>query len=97
MSGAAAKRLLAQIATRSADVIFTEHARRQMRARRITIPQVLNCLKKGTITEAPCVDHTGCWKLTIERYAAGERIGCAVAIDTSRHRSIVITAFWVRP
>lgn len=97
MTEVAAKRLLVRISEQSVNVIFTDHARKQMRARKITIPQVLNCMKKGRITEAPCMDHAGLWKVTVERYASGENIGCAVAIDNSKHKTIVITAFWVKP
>ena len=43
------------------------------------------------------MDHAGLWKVTIERYASGENVGCAVAIDNSKHKTIVITAFWVKP
>lgn len=97
MTEAAAKRLLSQIADKSANVIFTDHAVKQMKKRGITRPQVINCLKKGTIVEAPCLDHYGMWKVTVERYASGENVGCAVAIDNSKYKSIVITAFWVNP
>lgn len=93
----AAKRLLAQISVDSANVIFTGHAVKQMKKRRITRIQVLNCLKKGSITEAPCLDHRGMWKATIERRTCGESIGCAVAINASEHNCVVITAFWVNP
>lgn len=97
MTDVAAKRLLGQIASKSANVIFTDHAVKQMKKRKITRPQIINCLKKGQITESPCLDHHGMWKVTIERYASGENVGCAVAIDNSKQKSIVITAFWVKP
>lgn len=97
MTDSAAKRLLAQIAEKSSNVIFTDHAVKQMKKRKITRPQVINCLKKGQIVESPFLDHHGMWKVTIERYASGENVGCAVAIDNSRHKSIVITAFKVKP
>jgi hypothetical protein len=96
MTDTAAKRLLAQIATDNGNVIFTDHAIAQMKRRRITRLQVINCLKRGVITESPCLDLHGLWKLTIERYASGENVGCAAAIDNSKHKSIVITAFWVK-
>lgn len=91
-----AKRMLAEIAASSISVVFTDHARKQMRKRRITLPQVVSCLKKGKITEAPVLDHYGNWKVTVERYACGENVGCGVAIDTSSPKAIIITAFWVK-
>lgn len=95
LSDPAAKRLLHQVADDTSRVIFTDHAKAQMRKRKITPVQVINCLKKGRISESPVLDHHGNWKLTIERYACGEQIGCAVAIDMSGPKAIVITAFWV--
>lgn len=91
-----AKRLLATLATNSSAIIFTEHARAQMRRRKITPPQVINCLKRGRITEPPFLDHNGYWKVTIERYASGENVGCGVAIDDGNSKAIIITAFWVK-
>lgn len=91
-----AQRWLAQIACDSSAVIFTSHARQQMRKRGISARQVIECLKKGLITESAFLDLYGNWKLTIERYAAGERIGCAVCIDINKANAIVITAFLVR-
>lgn len=96
MSDQHAKRLLGEIADKSISVIFTDHAREQMRKRKITMPQVISCLKKGKITESPCLDHEGYWKVTVERYACGENVGCGVAIDMGSPKAIIITAFWVK-
>lgn len=90
-----AKRMLTKLAECGSQVFFTDHAKQQMRKRKITPLQVINCLRKGRITEAPCLDLHGNWKLTIERYASGESIGCGVAIDADVPKAIIITAFWV--
>lgn len=95
LTDAAAKRLLSEIAEDSVKVFFTEHAVKQMKKRKISRVQVINCLRKGKITESPFLDHYGNWKVTIERYACGEQIGCGVAIDTTVPKAIIITAFWV--
>lgn len=58
--------------------------------------QVIQCLEKGTITESPCLDHHGNWKLSLERFTSGKCVGCAVAIDMAEPKAIVITAFWVK-
>ncbi len=91
-----AKRLLIALAANSASVIFTKHALKQMHKRKITLPQVISCLKKGRITESPFLDHQGYWKVTIERYASGENVGCGVSIDNGNSKAIIITAFWVK-
>jgi len=97
MTDARAKQLLEQIASCSSNVIFTRHALTRMKQRKITPPQVLNCLKKGTITESPYLEPPGYWKMTVERYVAGGSIGCAVALDCTEEKSIVITVFQVTP
>jgi hypothetical protein len=91
-----AKQHLERIASNNERVKFTHHARLQMRQRGIGPELVLNCLRKGTITESPVLDMRGNWQLRIERYASGENIGCAVAIDIGDPRAIIITAFWVQ-
>lgn len=90
-----AKKLLREIAKSSGNIKFTKHAVGQMRKRRLTPVQVLDCLSKGSIHESPCLDRHGNWKLTMERYACGQHIGCAVAVDMADSKAIVITAFWV--
>lgn len=90
-----AKKLLNQIAENTGDVKFTKHARQQMRKRKITLPQVIDCLRRGVIIESPCLNYQGNWKLTIEHYTCGETIACAAEIDMTSPKIIVITAFWV--
>lgn len=58
--------------------------------------QVSGCHRKATITESPVFDVKGNWQLRVERYASGENIACAVAIDLDEPRAIIITAFWVK-
>jgi len=96
MTDARAKQLLARIADDSNNIIFTRHAMARMKQRKITPKQVINCLKRGEITESPYLDQYGCWKITLERHVAGERIGCAIALDDSREKTIVITVFRVK-
>jgi len=64
--------------------------------RQITPMQVIKCLARGVITESPVMDQHGNWMLRIERYASGENIGCAVALELRDSRAIIITAFWVK-
>jgi hypothetical protein len=96
LADATAKHHLENIAADSQRVKFSKHARLRMQHRGIGPELVLNCLRKGTITESPILDGTGNWQLRIERYAAGENIGCAVAVDIDDPRAIIITAFWVQ-
>jgi hypothetical protein len=51
-----------------------------MRQRRVTPLEVLKVLRKGGITEGPAHDLKGCWRCTMQRFAAGESLSLAVAI-----------------
>jgi len=47
MTSTKAKQLLVKIADCSKNIIFTKHALARMKQRKITPPQVINCLRKG--------------------------------------------------
>jgi hypothetical protein len=96
LADATARHHLERIASDSAQVKFTKHARVQMQRRDIGPELVLNCLRKGTITESAVLDLRGNWQLRVERYASGENISCVVAIDIVDPHAIIITAFWVK-
>lgn len=90
MSNPAALQLLRRIAKDSANVIFTDHARKRMRQRKLTTTQVLSCLAKGVAVEPVALDIHGHWKLTVSHQAAGAHLEVAVAIDVPS-RAIIIT------
>lgn len=91
MNDARALKLLRDISADSINVKFTDHALKQMRKRKITALQVINCLQKGQVSEPVHLDIHGLWKLTVTRTSAGECITVAVSIDSPD--AIVITAF----
>ena len=90
-SGPAALRRIRELAAESVNVVFTQHAKRQMRTRTITPPQVIDVLRLGSIVEGPALDAYGCWKCTMRRFAAGETTHVAVALCDSE--LVVITAY----
>ncbi|MDP1716906.1 MAG: DUF4258 domain-containing protein [Burkholderiales bacterium] len=76
---------------------LTVHAQKRMSKRKITLVQVLRCLKAGRISEGPARDHTkGGWKCTVEHYTAGDSVGVAVAIESIQSTGVtVITVFHI--
>lgn len=64
----------------SAKIIWTDHAKKRMRQRKITPMQVLNCLRSGMIDEPLHRDIEGGWKCTLIRLAAGEEIRVVCSI-----------------
>lgn len=78
-------------------MFLTVHAQKRMSKRKITLVQVLRCLKAGRISEGPARDHIkGGWKCTVEHYTAGDSVGVAVAIESIQSTGVtVITVFHI--
>lgn len=56
------------------------HARRRMRERRISLRQVIECLRRGRIDEPASVTLRGDWKATLIHQCAGDTVRVAVAL-----------------
>ena len=74
-------RKLRAIAADSNRVVLTDHAKKRMKERRITLRQVLECLRKGRIDEPAHATIHGDWKATLEHQYAGDVVKVAVAIE----------------
>ena len=85
-----ARNLLRKIAEDSANVIFTQHARKRMIERKISTTQVFACLQSGVVSEPTALDIYGNWKLTLAHRVSGNTMEVAVAIDLPK-RAIIIT------
>lgn len=92
-----ALQIIREAAKNSANVFLTAHAQMRMSQRKITMTQVLRCLRQGKISEGPARDHIkGGWKCSIEHYTAGESLGVSVAIATIQATGItVITVYLI--
>jgi len=92
----AALRIIRAAAEDSARVFFTTHAIQRMKLRKITRVQVLDCLRRGTISEPPHRDVHGNWKCNVSRFHAGDTITAAVGLKRDEKTGdylIVITVF----
>lgn len=89
------EKLIRTLSKDSSQVIWTEHAKQQMRKRHITMPIILDVLRKGIIRREPETDiKTGHIKCHMERYCAGQPITAVVALeDEDTSFCIVVTAF----
>jgi hypothetical protein len=61
-----------------------------MSERAITLPDILEVLRRGSVTEGPFLNTHRNWQATMTRFAAGQEIQVAVVIDDG---VIVITAY----
>lgn len=91
-----AQRLIKSLARDSANVYFTEHAKKRMKQRHITNAQVLKCLSKGRITEGPYRDiNSGNWRTRLEYHYAGNDIVSVAELFTTTNgeKILIITVF----
>jgi hypothetical protein len=92
LSAASALQLIREIAKDSNNIIIIRYGRRRAKQRKITRPQIEQCVRKGTIIEGPFMNMHGNWQVNLYRHAAGEEITCVVAIDWPK-RVLVINTF----
>ena len=78
------------IAEDSYRVVLTKHAKQRMKQRRITLPQVLQCLRKGRIIEPAHMTMQGDWKATLEHQCAGDLVRVAVAIERQQDGDLAV-------
>jgi hypothetical protein len=65
----------------SGRVFFTRHAEKRMFERGISAPDVLDCLRKGRVTEGPARMPKGAWRLTLAWFRAGHEISAVAELD----------------
>ena len=94
LSEAVAKSKLREIAKDSSKVFLTDHVRKRMKQRKITLPQILCCMEHGQFEEGPYRETNGSWKMKLSVVSAGDVISAVVVLDyddTNQDHSIVVT------
>lgn len=76
----------------SANVVLTVHAQQRMKQRRITLPMLMETLKRGTLarTPEPDVRHAGV-KCEMRHYVAGVNVAAVVYVEYPQPALIVVT------
>ncbi|WP_287189267.1 DUF4258 domain-containing protein [Paraburkholderia sp.] len=89
------RRLISDTAKDSGCVFITPHAKKRMRERRITLAQVLDCLRNGRVSEPSHTNLQGNWQCTLTRRNAGDEVRVAAAIERTEDGdwAVVITVF----
>lgn len=74
-------------------VLLTKHCKERMLQRNIIMPQVLNCLAKGKISENPyrTLENGGGYLTSVEKGTAGDWLKVVVCMKLSQEL-LVITA-----
>ena len=81
--------LVHEIAADSSCIIYTGHARKQMKARKVLRTHVDTCLQKGHVIEPAHINMHGNWHATMARRVAGLDVKVAVAIETKKCVAVV--------
>lgn len=89
---AAAQRIIRTLAADPDRVAMTRHAELRMNQRRVSFGAVVECLRRGAVADDPSRDTHGNWACRVRRFAAGEELTVAVAIEWET-RLLVITVF----
>ena len=73
---------------------FSDHAKDRAQERGVTIRQILNVLRKGSICKGPTYSAKhGNYEGTMEYYGTGRRLRVACALDDGKLTITVITAY----
>lgn len=74
-------------------ISWSRHCKERMRERDITMPQIINCLLKGRVTEIPVHSsiNGGGYETCIEKGAAGDWLKVVVCLKFDQ-KLLVITA-----
>lgn len=80
----------------SRNIFFTEHVKKQMRARHITSGCVVATLQNGIIMRVPEPNPMkGSLECRMEHYVAGHNIGVIVAISDEDPSLVLVTAMYI--
>ncbi len=66
------------------------HIQQRLAKRGITMRQVLEVLRQGSITSGPTLDEHGDWRIKLKRRVAGRRVQVVVAVKEDH--LVVVTA-----
>ena len=87
-----AQRMIRALAADADRVVVTRHAELRMNQRRVAFRVVVAALRLGAVIDDPSRDVRGNWTCRVRRFAAGEELTLAVAIEWES-RLLVITVF----
>lgn len=86
------ERVIRDRAVNTANVLMTDHARKRMKERRITLAMVFEVLRKGNLPREPELNlRLGTLECRMERYVEGRDIAVIVAFDTDATGLPVVT------
>ena len=84
------------LAQNSANLVFTDHIRAQMRTRRISMSCVLSTLREGRIRRTPEPNAAyGTLECRMEARCEGSNVGVVVALNDVDPTLVLVTALYI--
>ena|SRR5665647_99642 len=62
-------------------IVTLPHAIKRMRQRKVTLNQIVECLRKGTVSESAHLTPYGGWKATISYRCSGDMVSVVAALE----------------
>ncbi|MCL2296970.1 MAG: DUF4258 domain-containing protein [Proteobacteria bacterium] len=91
------ERTIRDLANDSGRVFVTRHAKERMLERRVTRPQILECLRKGRITEPLHQEASGSWIGTFSRTVAGQDVDVVAKLQEKSDGEFVLVITVITP
>lgn len=72
-------------------ITWTQHCKQRMQEREITLPQIINCLLKGKVTEPPFLvnENSGGYETRVEKGTAGDWLRVVVCMRFDQKLAII--------
>ena len=71
-------------------VVLTIHAKQRMNQRRINQRQIMECLRRGRVSEPAHLTIQGDWKATLEHQHAGDLVRVVVVIERQEDGELAV-------
>lgn len=77
--------------TQNGQITWTGHCKKRMEEREITMPQIINCLLKGRVTEPPFLvnENGGGYETRVEKGTAGDWLRVVVCMRFDQRLAII--------
>src|SRR5262245_48513107 len=80
------------VAQHTSMVVFTTHARQQMKARKVLLSEAIECLRRGSINRTPEPNPAkGSLEVRMEYYVAGRNLRVVVALCDEDPELVLVT------
>ena len=70
--------------------VLSQHAKKRMKQRKITLMQIKRCLERSSVIESAHLNIQGYWQTTLGYFIAGDSIKVSAAIEQINEKDFVV-------